>query len=481
MLSLFKDKRGLTMISSNSCEVSCLKQDWLFSCCLKDYQEERLCQIADEVTQSLQKEARQKIAEADRNPTIISARKFLKIKRKDARFDKCRKELTAAKLGIESEVLDRNPGFREFAEKNYIERYLMAYGDQLSIDQEKNVSIRSGGKLVKWDEMRRQQQQEQKEVKQKQELPELSAMPKQPWVYGMEGLQEKDMYNWRELAPFKKEDPKNWGGRYVFEFCVICADSLQKTGSHSWIRLKTPEGDVYSVGLYRPGKQGVLDNFNFPLRIKPGYLMQPDVSEFWPTDTMDIYTIEVEISKQNFEKMKTTLEEDKINENQTFHPLQSNCVIFTKRIAKIGEIELPTSVSIFRLLTPKFLEPVVDAINNILPDVVRKVCKIVITFLSNLLQLALGSGKIDSAIAKRNDPLITPLITSFWDLCDADKAVMHHPNTLGHKVRRWVLKWREEETARLEKQKSTEGCDLQLLQQQIDQVNYRIPPNDYPR
>jgi hypothetical protein len=444
-----------------------LKNDWLFFAHpFKKYRDEHLSKIAAQLALALHSRPRQDIQLAQRDEKVLLTRKFLRhIKIEDPRIAECRKQLLAYKLGVKAEVFDSNPGFQKFAARVHLDRYLMEYQHRLAVEEGSNqVSILASGHYVTWNEA----------SKMMAAFPLRTHTPNLPWIYGPNGLQNEDMYEWTELKPFKKGNPAEWGHRYIFEFCACCSSSPQKSGDHSWIRLKTPDGDIYSVGLYRPGKENWHGNFHFPFRVKEGYLMQPDVSEFWPCD---IYAVPVEITQGQFLEMKRTIEHDKQNDTQTFQLFQSNCVLYTKKIARIAHIDLPTSKSAFRMLTPKSLEPLADGIWKRMPRVAKKICTFVMGFSFNLFQLAMGAGLVDATVKRKYGSLHQPYIRSFWDLFDYKKTELHHPNTVGQNARKWVREWREGEIAKLEEEKKhANPSDLDKINRQIEHVHYSIPP-----
>lgn len=447
------------MIAANSWTATLLKQDWLFFCePLKKYRTERIGRIASNLALLLSSQPRLDIPLAQKHIIVLTTRRFLKdLKVEDPRISECRKQLLAMKLAIDADVFDANPGFQKFASKYHLERYMMEYRHSLTIDPEsKKISILKEGKLEAWQEKMALNVPKQKE-----------GHPSQPWIYGADGLQNQDMYNWSELMAFKNGNPADWGHRYIFEFCAICSASPQKTGDHSWFRLKTPSGEIYSIGLYRPGKGGLFDNLHFPLRVKEGYLMQPDVSEFWPGETQ---TIPFEITQNDFLEMKRVIEEDKKHDKQVFQLLQSNCVLYTKKIARIAKIEIPTAVSVARLLTPKALDPAINAMCRVLPNCIIKVVSAVCAFFYNLVQLALGAGRVDEKVKDRIGRSVQPHLASIRDVFSISKAELHHPNTLGHKTRLFVENWRNQEIAKLEKQINTDNKDE--IKKQIDSIRY---------
>lgn len=74
--------------------------------------------------------------------------------------------------------------------------------------------------------------------------------------YSKNGLVSNNVYDWSMLEPFYVESstPPPWGDRYLFEICSWIVNRPRLIGDHTFIRLKTPQGEWYSVGQYRPQK-----------------------------------------------------------------------------------------------------------------------------------------------------------------------------------------------------------------------------------
>ena len=412
-----------------------------------DYHKTRLLPLAVLFTKILEKQDRQSLVDADQDPYIRAARNLHRTIRSyhlaDPRFQQLRKQIVAAKLGIEADTFDHNPGFQKFVEEHHLERYILEYRDEVKVNPStKEVSIRFTGAYTPWKKVSEALQQ----------WPEFTTQPQQAWVYGNEGIIHKNLYDWSTLTPFKKGNPADWNHQYIYEFCTCYNPATLKTGNHAWIRLKTPEGDIYSIGLYRPGKTGPSDNFKFPLRIKPGYLMQPDFSEFWD---YEILTIPVAITKNDFLEMKRVIEEDKKNDDMVFQLFNNNCGLYCKKIALIAGINLPTSERIIELITPITWQNRVKHVLSYFPQPVVKMMDIVQTFFFNLLAVALGATMIDAHLTPKRKIKAQAHLQSFWDLFKPEKASLNHPLTIAFKTKPLIDHWREKKIAKLSESAKT--------------------------
>jgi len=382
---------------------------------------------------------------------ILRARRFVKKHGSDEpRMLKLQQELLAAKLGIHASVFEHNPEFETFAAKHHLEQYICHYGHQLIVDDDQHISLLVEGIQRCWNEI------SNKWIN----LPKHNFSPNQTWIYGQNGLQDRDLYDWTELQPYKYDDPAKWGNQYIFEFCACCSGEAPRVvGDHGWFRLKTAEGAIYSIGLYRPDKASKFDVFGHPLRLKKGTLMQPDISEFWRYEKPDgIKTIETAITKEQFLQMKAQIEADKRDNKETFHLLHGNCTKYADRIAKIANIELSLSVHYLRGIFSRKIITIYDSVSPYIPHSIWKICEVHVTVFSNLLQLILGASIVDVPGQEAH-------ITSFWHLFDSEKLYMHHPYFLGTDIRKRIVDWRNREIAKI----SPENKEL------IQKIRFSLP------
>ena len=439
---------------------------WLYHSINPAYHHENVATIAEVLAKSLRDAPRAlSIKTALSDEKVACARLFLKQEkgRIDPRIDELQKELLAFKLGVAAGCLDLpvNSGFSEFAANPPLERYLFEYHHKLEVNYiTGEIQIMANSQYQPWSKAK-------KIVAKKP-----ASKPQQRWLYGSQGLQNEDMYVWQKLKPYKKGDPATWNHQYIFEFCACCSDNPNKTGDHSWIRLKTPDGDIYSVGLYRPGKQGLSDNYKFPLRIKKGHLMQPDVSEFWP---MDHFKIPIAITEDEFLQMKQQIEEDKRRDEETFQLFHGNCTLYAAKIAKIAHIKLPTAKPVWRIIFSKPVQAGFDALSAYTPECIQNVVNAIVGVFFNFLQLLFGASIVDHEVRLTNTT-VQPHIANIWDLFNPAKSNLNHPNTLGKDTRDYIFGWRSQEKRRLEDLKAAAQADeIRRLENEIQRVRFNIP------
>jgi hypothetical protein len=430
------------------------------------FHEKRLSNLAEIVAKIIDMQDHVSIKKATENPSLKAARNLLKEIRpwnfQTNAILKLQKEVCAAKLGINVIDLDNNPGFQQFTEKNHLERYLHIFKHSLQIDHTGAILILQNGKYQPWKKI----------SEDSRSWPLLTSSPSLAWIYGKDGIQFQDMYDWQELKPFMKSDPSEWYHQYVFELCACHNPISIKNGVHSWFRLKTPSGDIYSAGLYRPDKLTWTENLKFPLRIKPGYLMQPDVSEFWD---FEITTVSFTISEKQFHKIKQTVETDKKNEDLIFQMFDSNCLIYNKKLAQIGGVDFPTTENILTFAACPNTIHTATKIINILPSFVQKICLYVSAFFINIGQLCFGGCMIDNGLNEQQRKKASPYLKSILDVFDVNKIYINHPNTLKHVIRKKVHEWRQQQIEALNQSES----NLEIIDKKTKQIMLSLPPSYY--
>ncbi len=405
------------------------------------YHQRRIDYIAKGLFETLGKVPQLPLKDAMKHPALSASRKFLRgidfSKEQPLMVNACSRQLLAAKLGLSLKIFLKNPGFEQFAFKSHLERYLMDYNHEIRVNPDTlEISLLCEGVYTTWPKI------EVNLARWQQASNDVPEYPRLTWSYGTQGVQRKDLYAWSRLEPYKVLETHDWGNRYLFEFCACCGDSVQLNGDHSWLELKTPQGEIYSVGLYRPGKMSSLETYQFPMRVKKGYLMAPDVSIWWPTS---IYRIPVEISKDQFEEIKSSIEHDKKNEDACcFQLFNGNCQEYVNSKAALAGIRLPTGHNVLRHITPISLQNGADWLLSHLPALAQRICHCAAAFLINTVQWALGAMMIDKSLRGKNIRIKTHLST-FRDFFDPDKLLYHPPRHLALVVKKEIDEWRKRE------------------------------------
>ncbi|ORX44826.1 hypothetical protein BCR36DRAFT_414798 [Piromyces finnis] len=250
-----------------------------------------------------------------------------------------------------------------------------------------------------------------------------------------------------------QKDPyeHTWGSHYLFEYCSWITSRPRFSGDHAWIRLKTPDGNVYSVGLYREEKRHIYDQFVFPMRMKSCKYMSPDVSEFWKGYYS---TISVEITKEQFEKIKAKIEEyQRLAEYHPYQLLNANCASWASDIASIVDIHFPNDLPLSKIL-----------FNNVkVQNIGKKIFETklmaphfiffnkALAFIINTINLIFGAGMIDKKLKNKEQSKIEPFIKNIKDMFDPNKIIIIHPFIIGYHVRNYIITWRLDQIFKLEK------------------------------
>lgn len=436
------------------------------------YRRERLDNVIKSLRETLHQTKYSSMAEAEASIAVESAKELFKqLKRKNDSPEELlslEKQLLASRLAISLEAIEANSGFYEFASKHYLYHYMGAYGDLLREDSETHeIEIKCEGVFKKWSDLKTLVESIKQNERDK---------PKQPWVYGPKGLQNRDLYDWSKLEPFKQGDPKNWGEQWIFELCACSEKNPRKNLDHSWIRLYTPTGEIYSVGLYRPQKEGNLGNLETPLRIKRGYLQQPDLSEFYPCK---VNGIKVKIDQKSFENIVKKIESDKKGDKETFHALDKNCTQYNNCVAKVAGLSINTKRRIWRLIVGKEAEKNIDLLAAKLPQTLVELCERITALFTNLLLVLLGATEVDKQVVDEVGEKTHSYIKSFCELFDPEKASIHHPHTLGHELYNEVEGWRKRKKEKIEdelkKLPQEENGEVERLSKRLQEIDYDLP------
>lgn len=447
------------MVSFQPVALSFLKNDFVWCGFFSSYRQEKINSLALHLAKVLQEEPRQSIPLAQSNKKVSQVRNFLKnLSVKGPQVSLLERELLAARLGISRAVLECNQGFEAFAKNYHLERYLLEYKEEIRLSPENKILL----KVQKGDDFSYESWENISALFEgKDAHKELS----QPWVYGPFGIQKKDMYEWSSLLPYKYEDPAQWDHKFVFEVCVCLTGSPRSiTGNHSWLRLKTPQGEVYSVGLYRTGKHGPNKHWKFPLKVMSGELMSPDVSEFWPTE---IRRIQFAITPEGFAEVKRAIEEEKQQGTCPFEDFDENCTHWVLDKAKIAGISLEAKESLFSLFLPRKIEALVSTIWRRIapPQKITSLGSVAVAILVNGLQYACGAGQVDAAVQGKAQARIS----SIRDLLNPEKMQVYHPYTIADKMMPVIMRWREQEIERVRKAGGAQ------MEQEISRISFDIP------
>ncbi len=398
---------------------------------------------------------------------------------KHAEFDRCQKELLSFRLNIKSESLDDriNPGFYTFAKDYFLYNSLSAHNHTLKYDEcTHEIQIKYRGEYIPWSQAKVILDRFFEQNK----ATHCDNDPLKLSFYGRKGIQNKNRYNWSKPKPFLKGDTDTFATHFIKDPLIfddeckgyimeLCSSATEKSprilaGDHSWIRLyefeKTDQkiiGKMYSIGLYRPGKQkGFFENFRAPFRIKKGFLTY-DISEEWGMNN-EIRTLAKRISKQAFNNMLQKITDDKQTDNVIFHLFQHNCDKYISDLAKYDRVQLPTRKhcleTFFYLSHQKSFEKKLESCPKIVQKAVHVIAALFkaiiysLTPVFNFLLYLAGSSLIDKDV--QSVPNVRPILLSTSDYFNSEKLHVYSPWILGHTVKEEIDLWREEEFKKIE-------------------------------
>jgi len=264
--------------------------------------------------------------------------------------------------------------------------------------------------------------------------------------YDKSGVCSSNHYDWKELKPFKREENHSWGKRYLLELCCLCTGKFRLFGDHTWVRLKTPEGDVYAPGLYRENNR-IREGW----RVQQGRIQNPDISEFWPEK---IRTIGFEIDARAFLRIKGQIEEDHVSEIP-FHVFRKNCTEYALGLAQLAGINIPTKESFVFHFIPEKIHRASSRLIVALPrplqlgvqkvlDLDHYLCCIGL----NIAQAILGGTKVSLSFSSEKREELKPHIASVSDIFRSSKLECRSPYTLAFSLWREIQSLRKQEAER---------------------------------
>ena len=390
---------------------------------------------------------------ANEHPQRRAFGKFLQIAKtycpKNACVERCQTAFLAFKLAISKHALTNNPEFAQFAKSARLERQLVLFDHTIGEDAAGNVSLFFEGRMQPWAAVQA--------VALAPPPPLLDPLPKvynPPVKYRADGVCNDNCYNWTELTPLKREENPSWGERYVLEICALCKGDLRFTGDHTWIRLKTPEGDIYAPGLYREDNE-----FWTAFSVKKGAIQGNDVSEGWDER---IHTVSFEINEKQFRQIKQQVEKDHQSSDLPFHLVKPNCTSYALGLAGLAGIRFPLrEESVVDHFVHKKVYAAARALRSVLPqplnslataawEVDRYFCSVGL----NVVQKVLGGGRVSKNLSAER---IQPQIRSPVDLLKPSKLEGRSPHFIASTLPKALNEARIAEAAR-------SGKDPQELQ-----------------
>ena len=204
---------------------------------------------------------------------------------------------------------------------------------------------------------------------------------KKRWMYNHQGLVCFDPSSWLHPIPFNKLSTPP--GEYRVQVVTSLKDpkdhnlldKVSKGAVHSWLRLVTPEGDVYSLGWGHNPKE-----FNLfqPLASLRARLSCPDTFEVTSSNFLETT---IPISEQQAESLLEFVAINAYDDSARFNYFSGNCVEFASQaleyanIAQIPDRKISIPEMLYKVLVPKPLKKgisfIVKNVNRVLPGFIK--------------------------------------------------------------------------------------------------------------
>jgi hypothetical protein len=419
-------------------------------------------------------------------------------------FQQCKLEMLALKLGIDSYILEKdiNKGFKEFATNFYLYNSLMTFNHHLKIDSKTDeILILHRGSYSPWSDVKIYLYH----FLQSDKYENTNKDPYALNLYGQKGIQYKNRYKWKKLKPFLKDDPSLFASHfikdpqiisklpiYILEFCTTTVKDPRLVGDHTFLRMykfsyveaengvqPTLDGEITSVGVYRPGKRSFLDHIIFPFHLKPAKIARKDISDVYGIND-DIEKFPVEISENAYQRIIAKIEHD--NKNKLpYHLFEQNCDTYVaKDLASLAGINLPTKRHFLEIFTCIRLKHEWEKKISNYPLPFRLTAQVITNFVQslilsltpffNLIFYMLGSGLVSKSLPKQTKPNLS----SVFDFFNSEKLYTSSPWVLGNIIKEDVESWRAKKIAKL-------ACTPDMLEKQRKIAfalpkRYRIQP-----
>lgn len=311
------------------------------------------------------------------------------------------------------------------------------------------------------------------------------------------GLVQYAPAQWKTLIAHEQDDPTKWGNQYAVEVVTSVKDPHEHhpllVGDHSWLRLKTPEGLIYSWGVYGPVFK-LRNNLRSMFRLIVGATNEcPDRYETVSKNENFFHETCIGISQEEFQVLMSEIK--KLNEKGIPYSLYSkNCTGHVKRIlSKIG-IKINHHFTPYEALRNKFFsKKTIQLGERFIPKFVRKIFGIYVNTLFGIMVFIGQGSKSSSKVTEIYGSEFTPDIRSINDIFFGIKG--EHPLAL----RQWqkeVDSWRKAEIDKVQQNKQAllqqksqlgafeeekrQSIDVSISQQDasIKQLQFSIPKHD---
>ena len=236
------------------------------------------------------------------------------------------------------------------------------------------------------------------------------------------GLQYGSPDSWEKgvVPVFKTKDRKTKD--YRLEICTVVSPE-----THAWIRLKSPDGKVYSVGKFWD-KDVDLPGFTELVKTVPA-MLRIDYHEF-KGEEAQIKRTKVPLTEEKFNEAlahMVTLQKKYKADDGGFNLASSNCSGFVKEIAKIADLKIETKYNVLEYIAGS-LFTIPSPIRKFLykHNKTRKAFNVIlypVSLLRNTLLFCLGGSRHIGADGLSKDNVFT----KFSDIFYPSAGMVEHP------------------------------------------------------
>ncbi|MCX6991466.1 MAG: hypothetical protein NTX49_10490 [Chlamydiae bacterium] len=255
------------------------------------------------------------------------------------------------KCGLDPELYFAHPDFANFILSAFIHKSFEFFGKN-QINHGGQVGLLIEGKFTPWEEISK------RFVVEDGKIFSTDTGVKKRWIFLSEGLVCHDPYNWKMPAVLMKlEVPP---GRYLLQVVTShikpanqgLIDRVTDGAMHSWFRIITPDGNVYSFGMLHDRKD---INLLQPMSSIKNKISCPDVFETYAEKRIET-TIPIE--GEHVFKIGEIIKKYSRDENIQFHYLKSNCTSFLQEVLTASGIGgIPNTKMTISRMIGKFIFP----------------------------------------------------------------------------------------------------------------------------
>jgi hypothetical protein len=257
----------------------------------------------------------------------------------------------SVKCGLDPELFFEHPDFANFILTAFIHKSFEYFGKK-QINNGGQVGLLVEGKFTPWEDLSK------RFVVEEGKIFSTDTGVKKRWIFLSEGLVCHDPYNWKMPVPIMKlEIPP---GRYLLQVVTShikpenqgLIDRVTDGAMHSWFRIITPDGNVYSFGMLHDRKD---INLLQPMSSIKSKMSCPDVFEAYAEKRIET-TIPIE--GEHVFKIGEIIKKYSRDENVQFHYLKANCTSFLQEVLTASGVGgIPNTKMTISRVIEKFIFP----------------------------------------------------------------------------------------------------------------------------